>query len=342
VQPRYRWVVGLAAALLTLVGSPAAADPPAPTNYRSDILAIYPPLDGVRVEVLGGDAFLLLEAPGRQILVPGYDGEELYLRYEPDGSVYENRRSVTWFQNQDRYGSNPSAIPADVGADAAPQWELVATGGRYAWHDHRIHWMSPTTLPGQVDPTRGVEQVAYEWPEPITIEVDGAPVAIAGQLSWVPDASPLPGWLLALVALVGVVALGWRRAPLAILAAVGLGAAVALVVSVPDVVGLDPGVTALPLRVVLPAIALLVALAGWSVRERSTFGLVVAGAGGVPLALWSLGRLDALTAPIVPPDVLPAGLVRLAIGAVLGLGVGAAVTGVRALLAAGPADLDLD
>ena len=35
--------------------------------------------------------------------------------------------------------SRPRCTEAD--ADTPPEWEEVATGGTYAWHDHRVHWM---------------------------------------------------------------------------------------------------------------------------------------------------------------------------------------------------------
>ena len=56
-----------------------------------------------------------------------------------------NERSPSRWVNDDRYGL--ATPPADATADAPPEWVEVANGGRYAWHDHRIHWMTPTSRP---------------------------------------------------------------------------------------------------------------------------------------------------------------------------------------------------
>jgi hypothetical protein len=68
------------------------------------------------------------------VTVTGYRGEP-YLWFRDDGGVYENRRSPATVLNDDRFGREP--LPAEVDPEAEPEWERVATGGRYAWHDHR-------------------------------------------------------------------------------------------------------------------------------------------------------------------------------------------------------------
>ena len=302
-------------------------------------------------QVLGGDSFLqLVVDPGHEAVVRGYDGEELYLRYDADGSVHENLRSATHYQNQSRY--NPSAVPppGEVGAGVPPDWQLVSTSGSYAWHDHRIHWMSPTTLPyradaeggaaTQVDPSLDEAQATPVWAEPVPITVDGQQVGIVGQLTYFPDASPVPAILAALVALAGVVSLGWRSPVAGVVAGALGGTVVALAIGVPQVVGLAPGVVGQPLQVVVPGIALLVAAAGLSVRSRSPFALVVASASGLVLLGWCATNLGALTAPIVPPGTWPTTVVRIAVGLVAGAGLGTVVVGVRDLLGGDALALD--
>ena len=76
--------------------------------------------------------------PAPTVMVMGYQ-DEPYLRFRADGVVLENQRSPTTYLNQSRYGTT-----APSGADPAlpPDWLPVGQNGRYAWHDHRAHWMS--------------------------------------------------------------------------------------------------------------------------------------------------------------------------------------------------------
>ncbi|MFM7063949.1 MAG: hypothetical protein ACKO04_10735, partial [Actinomycetes bacterium] len=90
--------------LLVVGASPAAADGARPTGYESVVDRVDPAVDGVRAEVLGGDAFLQLTTrPGTEVLVPGYDGEP-YLRITRNGVVQVNRRSPAYWMNQSRDG----------------------------------------------------------------------------------------------------------------------------------------------------------------------------------------------------------------------------------------------
>ena len=348
---RRLWRGGRWPSLLVLTAGPAAADAPGPTNYRAEVTGLDPDVDGVRPPCSVGTRSCSSSVdPGHEVVVRGYDGEELYLRYDADGSVYENLRAATHYQNQSRY--NPSAVPppGEVGPGVPPDWQLVSTSGSYAWHDHRIHWMSPTTLPyradtggdaaTQVDPSLDEAQPTPVWAEPVPITVDGQQVGIVGQLTYYPDASPLPAIVAAVLALAAVVALGWRSATVGVLAGAVGGGAVALAIGVPQVVGLAPGVVGQPLQVVVPLIALLVAGAGLSVRSRSPFAVVVASASGLVLLGWCVTNLGALTAPIVPPGTWPDALVRVAIGLVAGAGLGAVVVGVRDLLGGDALSLD--
>jgi hypothetical protein len=342
----------LALLLLVLTAAPALADPPGPTNYRAEVVGLEPAVEGVEARILGGDSFLQLDvAEGTEVVVRGYDGEELYLQFEADGTVLENRRSRTYHQNQARYSVADSAIPDDAGPDVPPQWVEVSTTGSYAWHDHRIHWMSPTTLPfradtdgtgeaAPVDPSLGEPQPTTVWAEPIPITVDGEQVGIAGEVTWYPDTSPLPTVLAGVAALAVVLAIGLRSTTAGIVTGVVGGAAIAIGVSIPSVFGLAPGVQGQPLQLVVPAIALLVLAAGLSVRGRSAFGVVVAGAAGIPLLVWVATNLGAMTAPVVPPGALPDVLVRLAVGAVAGAGLAAIGLGVRGLLGSDALSLD--
>ncbi len=143
----------LAGLVLAVGAAPAAADPAGPTNYTSSVTGVDPATDAIDVEVRGGDAFVVLTAaPGTTVEVAGYDGEP-FLRIGPDGTVERNEASPARWLNEARYGARDTAVPPEASSDAPPRWEPVADGGTYAWHDHRVHWMSPA-LPRQRRPWR--------------------------------------------------------------------------------------------------------------------------------------------------------------------------------------------
>jgi hypothetical protein len=199
---RRRTVAALVAlGTVVLWVSPAAADPAGPTDYRTVIESIDPPVAGIDLRIVGGDSFLELTASGGvEVLVVGYQGEP-YLRFGADGTVEENRRAPTTHLNQDRYGTVEP--PPGASADAPPEWSLVTDGGRYAWHDHRIHWMNPQRPPGASPGDQILEAV-------VPIVVDGEPVEIAVSSTWLPGPSPVPS---AVGAAVGAaLALGVRAA----------------------------------------------------------------------------------------------------------------------------------
>ncbi len=143
--------------------SPAMADPAGPTDYRTEIIGIEPDVDGISLDVIGGDSFVELTVdPGVEVMVLGYNGED-YLRFDADGSVHQNERSPSRWLNDDRFGDGD--IPTEATPDAEPAWVQVADDGQYAWHDHRSHWMNeaqpPAAEPGDVIleaviPMRGV------------------------------------------------------------------------------------------------------------------------------------------------------------------------------------------
>jgi hypothetical protein len=325
-RPRTRVLTtALLVGAVLAVAAPASADPAVPTHFRSVVEGMH--TSGgtaaevpVEVEVLGGDAFLLLRAaPGVRVEVPGYDGEP-YLRFLPEGQVEVNERSPARWLNDERYGIE--AIPALADATAPPDWRVVADDGAYAWHDHRIHFMSPR-LPAGVDPAAGTAQHVFDWEVPML--VDGEPVVVTGSLEWVPGPSPLvPGALVvAGLAAAFVAARRWPALPSAV-----VGILVATASAVAGAWGLPPGAEADPALVVLPASAALLAALG---RVRRP---LVTAAGGLPLVAWALLQAGALTRPIVPGP-LPTGVVRITVVVALAAGVATVAAGVRAWRAGG-------
>ncbi len=289
--PRRTLVVAFATTV-ALGASPTFADPPRPTDYRSEIVSVTPAVEGLEVSIVGGDAFIELDAGGHEVLVPGYQGEP-YLKFDADGTVSENIRSPAHFLNIGRYSQTD--VPAEADAEAAPEWDVVATDARFVWHDHRTHWMleaRPTGLaPG--------DQILDSM---IPITVDGEAVEIAIVSTWMAAPRRAP-WIAAGVVAAAIGALGAafgnRRARL--VAGMVLAAAVgALVVGLWQTWSL-PAETGPPIvDWVLPLSAALVAASAlvshWSEFTVRSLTLV----GSVQLVVWTVIRLDVFNHAILP------------------------------------------
>ena len=355
VASRIGVVAAAVGTLLLLSAAGAWADPAGPSNYRSTLVEVP---DEVELRVQGGDSFLVLEVPpGTQVMVPGYDSDEdfsdwetleQYLRVLPDGTVQLNRSSAAYYQNAERYGAAPEG---PVGPDVPPSWETVADDGRVAWHDHRIHWMSPLP-PDRISVDGGVQDVLdYRVP----VIVDGELTVAVGDLDWVPDPSPVPVLLTALAGLVAAAALGRRslRAGAALaLVTGGVTTTVVVLAGLGQPVGFElatPPVALAAVGAVLPLLATTVP----SVRDGQRQLLVGLGAAALLVfGVLATGLLDTLVAgdaveggygnwwlrPTLPLDLAP-GLLRYAIAA--GTGVGAGLLGALAASAlAVPGGLD--
>jgi hypothetical protein len=190
--------VVLVTALVALAASPAAVahGGGAAKGYASTVTGISP-AGAVEAVVLDADDRLQLTVDSdRVVVIEGYEGEP-YLRFTPDG-VFENVRSPAAYLNDDRYGN--VELPDAVDADAEPEWERVAPGRVFDWHDHRIHWMAET-YPPVVERDTSTPHHIFDWKVPGT--VDGAPLAVAGSL----DYEPLPGQTFPRVLLIPIVLL---------------------------------------------------------------------------------------------------------------------------------------
>lgn len=186
-------VAALLFAALPSVAHAHQGDP----NFRSIAHGITPAVDGVRVEVVNYDDSLeLTNRSGRTVVVEGYDGEP-YARLLADGTVQVNRRSPAAFLNDERYGGTP--VPASASATAAPRWETLDRTGRFAWHDHRMHWMGSGTPPAVTDEDVRTKIFDYRVP----LRIDGRPAAVTGTLFWVGEPrGGMPVWaIVALLAL---------------------------------------------------------------------------------------------------------------------------------------------
>ncbi|MEZ5343710.1 MAG: hypothetical protein R2706_20425 [Acidimicrobiales bacterium] len=307
---------GLALALLVLIASPAAADAPGPTDYLSEVVSVDPPTDVVSLQILGGDSFLeLVVAEGHAVDVIGYRGER-YLRFEADGTVLENQNSPSKYLNEERYGTDTG--PDTAVPEAAPDWKAVATGGSFAWHDHRTHWMNDqkpaNARPGDII----LESV-------VPLIVDGAEVDVT--VVSVLQARPSPTGVVLGVAVAAGIALALARELLpghsaALLAG---ASAAALVFGTWAFVSVPGGTGPSLLLWLMPALALSFALGGWAKADEFLgHGALLLG-GGV-LAGWGWLRRGALVAAIIPshaPDTLDRAVVAAAlVGGAIAAGAG--------------------
>ena len=311
--------------LAALFSTPVFADPAGPTDYRSQVVSVDPPSDDIAVEIIGGDSFVELTAqPGTDVVVVGYRGEP-YLWFRPDGTVWENEKAPTTYQNLSRFGTEapPAADP-----EAEPDWHQVASDHRWAWHDHRTHWMQTTRPLGAGPGDQILEAV-------VPLVVDDADVAVTVASTWQPAPSPLPVWLGGIAG--ALAAVGWwatRRRGRPAMPWLVPPAALALAVgawqyrSLPSETGPRLVWWALPAVAVVCSIAAVVAERRDRQRARSGGA---PGSGfwaeaamllvGVELAIWGWVKRDGLSAALIPTDA-PGWLDRFAVGAALTSGVG--------------------
>ena len=151
-------------------------------DYRSEFDAVRPAVSGLQVQILNYDDRLqLVNRTGKTVLLKGYEGEQ-YARLRADGTVEVNKKSPSYFLNEERYGGTP--VPKSVGPKATPQWDVVSRTGRFETHDHRIHWMSKEARPPQVIDEDKRTKV-FDWRVPI--EVGPQRAALTGTLFWSPS-----------------------------------------------------------------------------------------------------------------------------------------------------------
>ena len=314
-------LAALAAALVAGTAAPAAADPARPTDYESRIDAITPEVDTISVRIIGGDAFIELTAdPGTEVTVLGYEGEP-YLQFLEDGTVQENTRSAATYLNESRYARPEEVdVPTDISPEDDPVWRTVASGGTYAWHDHRVHWMSPDSPPdaepGDVFQTQDVDLV-----------VDGEPVAITVSVVLAEPISPLPWLGLGLAAAAGLSALGWKRRTLPVATVSAVVASVfAVVAGQAELAEVPAGAGGTPLVVIVPAIGLVAAGLAGLLLWRSKRGLAGVSllASAACLGGWGVLRIMVLFKPVLP-TTLPPNVDRAATALAIGMAAAVAV-----------------
>lgn len=197
--------VVIVAVALVADGTPAFAHSGAAdaSNYVSTITD--PGHPDLQWQVYGGDALIeLTNGTGEELIVEGYTGEP-YLKYVPGDGVFQNIHSPAVYYNTDRYANTP--LPDIADPEAEPEWERVADGDAYAWHDHRAHWMSPVP-PSGIFSDPDTAQKVFDWSFIVRGTLDDSEhlFIVRGTLSWVPAVAWWPP-VLALGVVFGGIAL---------------------------------------------------------------------------------------------------------------------------------------
>jgi hypothetical protein len=170
-------------------------------HYRTYITHLAPAVPGLSLHVLEfADRLLLVNHTGRTVTVYGYYNEP-YARIRANGTVEVNLHSPAYYLNQNFYAD--VTVPAFATSGAAPDWTVIDRANQFEWHDHRIHWMSPTVPPVVTDQAKRTKVFAWQVP----LRVGSQPATIHGQLYWVPEEGTRTP-VAAIVALVVIVLLG--------------------------------------------------------------------------------------------------------------------------------------
>ena len=176
------WATLLAASML-LAAAPGALAHAGNPDYRSVIDKVTPHVPNVTFQVLSYDSYLqLLDQHGHEVTIYGYEGEP-YARILKDGTVQVNERSPALYLDENRYAE--VQVPPIANAKAAPKWKTFDHSATFLWHDHRMHYMSPSLPPQVKDQSKKTKVFNYEIP----IRVDGKKGAIDGTLFWVGPAN---------------------------------------------------------------------------------------------------------------------------------------------------------
>lgn len=282
---------------LTFSG-PAHADAPGPTDYESTITRIELPEksalpDGVDISVEGHDAFLrVLVRKGTAVEISGYE-DEPYLRIDANCQVFENQRSMSTWYNKERFGSDVDRSLVDE--QLPPDWKQVGSNCAVAWHDHRLHYMSPSP-PVNAEPG----DVLVIDSIPLTISGIDVTVHVESVLAKRPS-RVLP---IAAVAFTLVVLSLLLRVQLASLATLS-AAVLAVVLGSAQYLWSAPETGPQLTTILVPLIAIVACSWALYSRHRTTSisGIGAQLLGGVFLAVWAWQRAGVLTAALLPTSL---------------------------------------
>ncbi|MCO1597931.1 hypothetical protein M8C17_22545 [Micromonospora sp. RHAY321] len=338
-------VATAACAATLLTAAPAAAhgaDAPDGTDYRTRTSGVAPARPGLEVRVVEAGARLeLTNRTGRPIEVIGYSGEP-YLRIGPDG-VFENSRSPATYLNRTIAGD--TTLPAEADPAAAPSWRRIADGTTVRWHDQRALWRE-SAPPDAVRAAPEREHRVRDWAIPLR---DGSdPVQIRGTLDWVPPPDAYTWWVVTIVGVLAVGALGLlaaaapagARALSALGALLVAGGAVAVLYPVgrevdagaQGVGGVLVGLLSGQIWSLLTGLG-AIAAGCYALARRPAADFAVALAGAC-LALFAGVANAAVFARSVAPVPWPAEVARVMVALALVTGAGATAAGILRLHAA--------
>ena len=299
--------------LLVMMAGPALADPAVPTNYRSVVNVVDPLPEGVTIEVIGGDAFLsVAAAEGNTVEIPGYFGEP-FLLIDATGAVWLNTRSPARYINQDRYGV--TEIPPTADAQAEAEWEQVGSNGRFAWHDHRTHWMSP-----DLPPTIAGDRAEVVFPWSLTLTINDIETEVRGELLWFPSTNPAGPLLVGFLGVLPLLAYRRGRVMSTAITAM-LFAAMALFVAVVQFAATPGSDRGVPTDAAVPAIGIVAAVMALWLGASSIRSWAAVGLAGAALVWWGFDMSTVLTAPVLP-SALPVGVERALVSLAMWVGVG--------------------
>jgi hypothetical protein len=187
----------LGAAMLTAIvlgpAQPALAhggNGGASSDYRIEVTGYEGDPSGIEVRPVElGDRMELVRTTATDVEIPGYEGEP-YIRLGEDG-VFENFNSPAHYNNLDRF--QRTATPSTATATAEPNWVKLSDGNSVRWHDHRTHWMDPTTPRQDVRDNPDVERVIFPANR-VELVVDGKPVTAIVSVTYLPPPSRI-AWL---------------------------------------------------------------------------------------------------------------------------------------------------
>jgi hypothetical protein len=189
LRKRLAAIAALTCVLVCIPASSALGHASGNPHYRSVIDRVTPNVPGVHFEVLDYDAYIELRVEeGHEVVIYGYEGEP-YARVLKNGTVQVNERSPAYYLNETRYPVEQS-VPPSANAKAPPKWKTIGSSGLFTWHDHRMHYASPSVPPQVTDQSKRTKVYDYEIP----LRIDGKKGAIHGTLYWagVPNVSKAP------------------------------------------------------------------------------------------------------------------------------------------------------
>ena len=221
-----------------------------------------------------------------------------------------------------RFGNDE--IPEFADNDAAPEWHEIGHDGRWAWHDHRAHWMG-SAPPIGLDPGESLPA------QSVRLLVDGRPVEVSVQTTLQASPPPWPAILGVLIGL-GLAVFGAAAGTASRVLATSLIAVAATFVGIAQFRSLPSETGPLLTWWLLPAMALACMIVTILTYGRSVLlHNALTALAGMQLSIWAFGRRSSLTKAVLPTD-LPFWLDRVVTGAALAGGVTLTVLAIWELL----------